>query len=145
MLRITGVELELLTDVDQILFVEGSIRGGLAYISKRFEKAGAKQAKIGDDVIRFFTEILFIDAINLYGKAQTGYLPVNNFRFMKKSEYSLLKFQEMTEDQEYGYIIECDLSYPEELHHLHASFPLAPESMEITSEMLSPYAAGKLH
>jgi hypothetical protein len=49
----------------------------------------------------------------------------------------------MTEDQEIGYIVECDLLYPESLHKLHASFPLAPESVEINSAMLSPYAAGK--
>jgi hypothetical protein len=61
---------------------------------------------------------------------------------LKKREKDLLKFQEMTEDQKIGYIVECDLVYPKHLHELHASFPLAPESIEIDSTMLSPYAAG---
>jgi hypothetical protein len=51
----------------------------------------------------------------------------------------------MTEDQEYGYIIECDLTYPQKLHKEHSSFPLAPENVEIDSSMLSPYAAGKYY
>jgi hypothetical protein len=65
MLRCTKIELELLTDIDQILFVESSIRGGLAYIGKRYEEAGPKQAEVGGKVINFFTELLYIDANNL--------------------------------------------------------------------------------
>lgn len=38
MLKYTGVELELMTDIDQILFVESNIRGGLSYIGQRFCK-----------------------------------------------------------------------------------------------------------
>jgi hypothetical protein len=64
MLRTSKVELELMTDINQINFVESSIRGGLAYIAKRYEKAGAKQADVGK-VINFFTELLYIDANNL--------------------------------------------------------------------------------
>ncbi len=38
MLKQTGVTLELMTDIDQILFVEQNIRGGLSYIGQRFCK-----------------------------------------------------------------------------------------------------------
>ncbi len=38
MLKTTGVQLELMTDLDQILFVEQNIRGGLSYIGQRFCK-----------------------------------------------------------------------------------------------------------
>jgi hypothetical protein len=36
MLRSTKVEIELLTDIDKILFVEGNIRGGVSFINQRY-------------------------------------------------------------------------------------------------------------
>jgi hypothetical protein len=41
---------------------------------------------------------------------------------------------------EKGYIVECDLLYPEELHEEHNAYPLAPERVAVNDEMLSPYA-----
>jgi len=50
----------------------------------------------------------------------------------------------MTENQDTGYIVEVDLLYPDHLHLEHNSFPLAPERLHITRDMLSPYAKGWL-
>ena len=38
-----------------------------------------------------------------------------------------------------GYILEIDLEYPSELHNLHNVYPLAPEKLEITRNVLSKY------
>jgi hypothetical protein len=65
-LKSTKVELELLTDIDKILFIEQNLRGGMSYISQRYCKAGKQTSTIGN--ASFFTELLFIDANNLYGK-----------------------------------------------------------------------------
>ena len=37
------------------------------------------------------------------------------------------------------YFLEVDLEYPEELHELHNDFPLAPEKLAVSSDMLSKY------
>ena len=39
-----------------------------------------------------------------------------------------------------GYFLEVDLEYPEELHELHNDFPLAPEKIAVSSDMLSKYS-----
>lgn len=71
------------------------------------------------------------------------FLPTSNFEWLRKEEVKNLDFVNMKEDQQIGYIIECDLSYPEELHKLHNNFPLAPQSLTITSADLSPYSSSK--
>ena len=38
-----------------------------------------------------------------------------------------------------GYMLEVDLEYPRELHGLHNDYPLAPEKLEISQNMLSKY------
>ena len=39
-----------------------------------------------------------------------------------------------------GYILECDIQYPEHLHDLHNDYPMAAEHLTVTRDMLSPYA-----
>ena len=40
---------------------------------------------------------------------------------------------------EFGYILELALEYPEELHDYNPDYLLAPEIMKVTADMLSDY------
>ena len=42
------------------------------------------------------------------------------------------------EDSKKCVILEVDLEYPQELHDLYNDYPLAPEKMKVTKEVLSP-------
>ena len=45
----------------------------------------------------------------------------------------------INEKSEIGYFLEVDLEYPDELHELHNDYPLAPEKLAVSSNMLSKY------
>ena len=38
-----------------------------------------------------------------------------------------------------GYLLEVDLKYPDKLHELHNDYPLAPEKLAVSNDMLSIY------
>ena len=59
---------------------------------------------------------------------------------MVKEEIENTNFLQINEDGKHGYILKVDLSYPPELHDIHSDFPLAPETLNIKFEHLSPYA-----
>ena len=45
----------------------------------------------------------------------------------------------ISEKSETGYILEADLEYFDELHKLYNDYPLAPEKLDVSSDMLSEY------
>ena len=40
------------------------------------------------------------------------------------------------EKSDTGYLLEVDLEYPDELHELHNDYPLAPEKLTVSNDML---------
>lgn len=68
-LKMTGVKLELLTDPDMYTFMENGIRGGMAYIAKRYAKSDVNQDIV--QLLRMF--IIYFD-----GKFQVS---VSRFSF----------------------------------------------------------------
>ena len=49
----------------------------------------------------------------------------------------------LTHDDDIGYILEVDLEYPKALHASHNDYPLAPVSLEILNDTLSPLQKAK--
>ena len=83
--------------------------------------------------------IMYLDANNLYGWAVSQYLPPDGFRWLTEKEINKIDLAKYKEDSKKGLILEVDLEYPQELHDLHNDYPLAPEKVKVTKEMLSPY------
>ncbi|CAB0034477.1 unnamed protein product [Trichogramma brassicae] len=122
MLLYTQVELELLTDVDMLLFVEKGIRGGVSQCCSRFAEANNRYMGEDYNPEKEDVYLMYYDVNNLYGWAMAQYLPYGGFKWDDAKDYLTLP-----EDSEYGYILEVDLEYPESLHDSHKDLPLCPE------------------
>ena len=133
----TGVELELLTDLEKYLFVERRMRGGISMVSMRYSKAN--NPLVPDyDPSKPNKYVVDLDANNLYGWAMSKPLPKKNFKCKRvlPTEEEILKKEETAEN---GWILEVDLEYPKELHEEHNSFPLGPEKKQVKKEWMSDY------
>ena len=133
-LKFTKVKLDTLHDVEMHQFLEKGMRGGISMITHRYAKANNSYLTEYDPE-QPSTYIVYKDANNLYGNAMVQALPVCDFQWMD-SELDVLS---ATPDADIGYILEVDLEYPPELHDLHSDYPLAPEKLEISHDMLSSY------
>ena len=131
MLKMIGINLELITDIDMQLFIEKGLRGGISYIAHRHAEANNKYMK-NFDPDKLISYIMYLDANNLYGWAMSQPLPYRNFRWVESNNV-------IPKRKGVGHIYEVDLEYPEELHDLHNDYPCAPEKIKVTDDMLSDY------
>ena len=173
-------KIELLQDFEMIDFVSKAKRGGLtSTLGTRlvYSRAGAKDVKkaIGkikdqdprtiynlkkavDKVLKKELKkdqdyaILYLDANNLYGEAQTMPLPHSGFHwapeedlkwinmfFEARASGENLKWDKYCND-ETGYFIEADIEFPEHLKEKMSNFPPAPHKVKIDKDSLSEYA-----
>ena len=82
LLKKTGVELILLMDYDQHLFIEKGLRGDISMVSKCLTKANNPHVE-GYDSRKPHSHILYLDANNLYGWAMSQPLPSGGFEWVE--------------------------------------------------------------
>ena len=138
MLKMTNIKLELMTDIDMFQFTEKGMHGGVSYIANRYRKANNKYMKEYDEKAPS-KYIVHLDANNLYGWAMSQYLPTGNFKWMTDKEISKIDLGKYKADGKKGLILEVDLEYPQELHDIHNDYPVTPEKVKVSNNMLSDY------
>ena len=124
-LKVTDVELELLSDPDMLLMVEKGISGGVSRIRHRYGKSINKYMGTKYDASKPSTYITYLDANNLYGWAMSKPLPKHGFKWMKAGK--------LENWRNYSYILKVDLEYPKSLHDWHNDYSLAPEQIKINT------------
>ncbi len=170
MLKETGCEIDHMTDYEMIDLVRRNIRGGLSFVNLREAQAGQiifgvrdpgdvdghtddwfdpiarDAAQEGDDLQEKMSELhrwilLYLDANNLYGWAMSQSLPMGDYEWMEEDEVAdFCVERDVQPFGPHGYVLEVDLTYPKDLHMAHNSFPLAPETVNISWSDLSIYS-----
>lgn len=128
MLKYTQINLELISDIEMIHFLKKGIRGGISQCSTRHAIANNKYME-SYDPNKDSNYLLYLDANNLYGWAMSQKLPYDDFQWLTKSELEKIDVKALKSDSSYGYILEVDLDYPENLHKSHNDLPLGPENI----------------
>ena len=145
MLKMTKIELDLISDQDMYLFLMDSIRGRICQVNKKQSKADneytrnqhnewenrkikkkSKNKLKTNDLNKY---LLYLKANNLYGYSMSQILPYKNFKW--SNDLSLDKIQTG--------IYEVDISIPKELHYKFKGYPSAPEIKSIQENNLSKY------
>ena len=85
MLKMTDMQLELITDIDMFQFIEKGMRGGSSYIANRYGEANNKYMK-NYDSSKPSKYIMYLDAKNLYGWAMNQSLPTGGFKWMSEKK-----------------------------------------------------------
>ena len=71
---------------------------------------------------------------NLYGWAMSEYLPDKGFEWVKNVDN--FDMMSISGKSPIGYFLEVNLEYLDKLHELHNDYPLAPEKLSVSSDML---------
>ena len=128
MLKMTGMRLEKIVNINLYLFIKKGLREGISYIAKRYAKAYNKYMKDYEPnkLSKFIT---YNDVNNLYGWAMSSYLSYGRFKRLKNVDGFDVNL--ISEISPIGYILEVDFEYPDKLYVLHNDYPLAPEKLVV--------------
>ena len=63
-------------------------------------------------------------------------LPEKNFQFLSQMHKNSIDWYKVDLTLDTGYLIECSLDYPKEIHDKTRDFPLCPQNINITFDML---------
>ena len=129
MLKFTGVEIELIRDMEIYNFFQHNIRGGLTYCATKLMVADLPHLpNYKPENPRL--EVRYFDARALYSHCLCKSLPIGGYTWLSEAEISDFKIGSISEDSEIGYVLEVDVSFPVELHdYFRDSTPL-PQHMK---------------
>jgi DNA polymerase type B, organellar and viral len=136
--------LEFLKSEEMVRFIERSIKGGSAYVACR--QKIANNPNLGNyDPSKPCSYIQYSDLNSLYAFIMQHPLPYCDFQWLDEKEQKELQqnphtfLKDVNLNSETGYLIECDLGVPDELHTSTQDFPFCPERLKLKYSMLSKF------
>ena len=116
-----------------LMMTENGIRGEMCNAVYRYAKANNKYMNNFDRNIPS-TYLQYSDANNLYGRAMSEKLSVNDFKWIEMNDLSTFNenfVKNYDENSDTGCILEVDTEYPKELLNKHKDLSFLPERIKI--------------
>ena len=131
-LKYTDIKLQTLQGMDLILLLENNIRGGISsVIGDRYVKSDENK------------KILYIDATNLYGHSMSQFLPYDEIEMWHGHPDPYMNWLEeilnKPDENDIGYFLEADLTYPDDIKEKTKHFPFCPENRKIDPDKYNDY------
>lgn len=138
--KMTDEKIDLLQNEFLYNLFERGIRGGLTYVNTHH----ATDRFIQENGQTFRQILMYIDMNSLYADSLSQNLPHSNFHLLTENEIQSLfpsaqHIINLDTESDIGFYFEVDLDYPAKIHHKTSDFPLAPETAQVTEDMLSDY------
>ncbi|GBM36217.1 hypothetical protein AVEN_97582-1 [Araneus ventricosus] len=127
-----------LCKINDYIWFESQMLGGICLVGKRFATANNPLLPKSYDYSKPISYILSLDVVNLYGFAMSKLLTYGEFYWLNSNEIENFNLDDITPDSNIGYVLEVDLEIPSSQHERQNDWPIAPEHLKITYEMLSP-------
>ena len=128
-LKMTNIDLELLSDPNMLLMFEKGIRGGISIISNRYGEANNKYMGRGFNKNKPSKYLMYLDENNLYGCGMSEKLPTHGFKWLTGGEIEKI-YENRHNLNKMPCILEVDIHYPKELHDKHNDYPVCPEKVK---------------
>ena len=135
-LKLTGIELELISEVDMYLMIEKVLRGGMSIISHRKAESNNKYMSSYDPE-KPSKYITYLHANSLFSWCMIQYSPYGSFEWIDPEKFNS---NNVREDSDEGHILAVKLTYPKELHNTHNEYQYCCEHNILEDGMLSPYS-----
>ena len=131
-LKYTDIKLQTLQDKVLILLIENNIRGGISSVmGDRYVKSDENK------------NILYMDATDLYGHSMSQMLPYDEVKMWHSDPDKywnwLDEILNTQDDADFGYFIEVDLKYPDNIKEETNNFPFCPENKKINPDKNNKY------
>ncbi|PKC55250.1 hypothetical protein RhiirA1_475940 [Rhizophagus irregularis] len=151
MLKMTGVRIELFTEMAMHDFTEKAKRGGISMACQRYFKANNPKMGKAYDPSQPTTWISYVDATNLYGHSMSQFLPIGGYEWLASREYLLKNPDKQKQYLEYilttkpdarrGYFLNINAHFPLKTHEYLKDLPPAVENVTVEKDWLCPYNA----
>ena len=109
MLKMTGIELDLISDIVMHLFIEKEMIVRISYITISYSRANNKYMKSYNSS-KESKYITYLDVNNLYGWAMSQYLPYSRFKWLNQKEIIDFCLNSISENSSVGYILKVGLN-----------------------------------
>ena len=97
------------------------------------------------DLHQELSNLLYVDANNLYGHALSMKLPQRDFKWIVLDNFTSIDWSSVDTEGNRGYVLEVEIEYLEAIHDFSLDLPFALERIEPKAEWFSDFMQSYFH